>query len=299
VLLRLNKSGQLREPFYLVYPKEGIITADYPLLLINPGQRATYQKVVTYLRSPAFQQKLMAKTFRRPVNPKVKRSSDFPTQLQVELPFPASLEVVNHLLSASLDPQVKPVHTYYVLDISQPMKGSRLDSLKKALYTLTGADTGLANRFARYHNREKVTMIAFNSHVFARQDFDIDLSQLSSLRLVQDYANGLHASGGSALYSALAQAYQQAVRDKSGEPDRVYAIVLMSYGQNNAGISEKMFLSGYRRLAGAREIRMFTLFFGEEDIETMRDIANETSGRMLIAGQEPIAVIFNEIRGYE
>lgn len=103
VLLSLNKSGQLSEPLTLVYPREGILTADYPLLLINPGQRAAYQKVVDYLRSPVFQYTLMTRTLHRPVNPQVALSSDFPTRLQVELPFPGSLELVKQLLSARPD----------------------------------------------------------------------------------------------------------------------------------------------------------------------------------------------------
>jgi Ca-activated chloride channel family protein len=217
----------------------------------------------------------------------------------LELPFPGSLEVATQLLSASLDQQVKQVHTYYVLDISQQMKGARLDSMKKTLYTLTGADSSLTNRFTRFQNREKVTMITFDSRVSARQDFEVDLSQPSSLHSLQSYIDGLRANGDSALYSALAQAYQQATRDKTKEPDRIYSIVLMSYGQNNAGISEKKFLAVYRKLAGTRDIRTFTLFFGDEDMKTMQGIVKETGGRMFVAGQDSFSVIFNEIRGYE
>src|SRR5918996_397030 len=39
VLLGLNASGRLREPLELIYPKDGIITADYPLLLLNQAKR--------------------------------------------------------------------------------------------------------------------------------------------------------------------------------------------------------------------------------------------------------------------
>ncbi len=299
VLLSLNKSGQLRDPLYLVYPKEGTITADYPLLLINPNRRAAYQKVVAFLLSPAFQQKVMVKTLRRPVDTQVKLSSDFSTQLRVELPFPGSLEVANQLLSACPDQQTRPVHIYFVVDTGQPAKGSQLDNLKKTLYSLTGADISPASRFARFPNQEKVTIITFNNRVSARQDFDVDLNQPSSLRPIQAYVDGLRAGGSSALYSALAEAYQQAARDKAAEPDRAYSIVLMSYGQSNTGISENRFLASYRRLADARDMRMFALFFGDEEMKTMQSIANETGGRLLTAGQDSFLVIFNEIRGYE
>ena len=38
VLLSLNASGKLHEPLDLIYPSEGIVTADYPLLLLNDEQ---------------------------------------------------------------------------------------------------------------------------------------------------------------------------------------------------------------------------------------------------------------------
>jgi Ca-activated chloride channel family protein len=49
ILLALNKSGKLKENLTLIYPKEGIITADYPLLLLNSDKRDEYNKLVTYL----------------------------------------------------------------------------------------------------------------------------------------------------------------------------------------------------------------------------------------------------------
>ncbi len=89
-LITLNRSGQLKEPLALIYPKEGIITADYPLVLLNADKRAAYDKVVTYLKSPEFQKTIMDNTFRRPVNPDVALSSVFPKALIVELPFPSA-----------------------------------------------------------------------------------------------------------------------------------------------------------------------------------------------------------------
>lgn len=299
VLLGLNKSGKLKEPLYLVYPKEGIITADYPLLLINANQRDAFQKVVDYLRTPAVQQEVMTKTLRRPINTQVKLSADFPTQLMVELPFPSSQEVVDQLLFSYLDQQVKPSHTYYVLDTSGSMEGSRLNSLIKAMNNLTGADTSLSGQFARFRNREKVTIITFNSTVVGKTSFNVDVNQPDSLRAIRDYVNGLSAGGNTAIYSALSDAYHQAVEDKSKEPDRVYSIVLMSDGENNSGMSQEDFVSDYKNLSGDQDIRTFTILFGEADQKTMQSIADETGGRMFDASHDPLPVIFKEIRGYQ
>ena len=46
VLLSPNAGGKLREPLTLVYPKDGLITADYPLLLLNKDRQPQYEKLV-------------------------------------------------------------------------------------------------------------------------------------------------------------------------------------------------------------------------------------------------------------
>ncbi len=125
VLLELNSGGKLKEPLDLVYPKDGIITANYPLMLLNSAKRDGYDKVAAYLRSPEVQTKIMQSTDRRPAIPDVKPDSRFTSQLLVELAFPANLAVVNNLIFAYLDQIRPPAHTYYVLDISGSMDGDR------------------------------------------------------------------------------------------------------------------------------------------------------------------------------
>ena len=49
-LLTLNNGGKLREKLVLVYPQEGVSTADYPFMLLQDARRADYQKVVAYLK---------------------------------------------------------------------------------------------------------------------------------------------------------------------------------------------------------------------------------------------------------
>jgi Ca-activated chloride channel family protein len=299
VLLALNKSGKLKEPFYLIYPKEGIITADYPLLLINPNQRDAYNKLVEYLRKPDVQTQIMTSTLRRPANPQVALTQDFPNRLLVELPFPSSQAVVDRLLFSYLDEQIKPSHTYYVLDISGSMEGSRLDSLKKAMDNLSGMDTSLTGQFARFRDREKVTIIPFNSQIQGVSDFEINVNQPETLKAVRDYTDSLKAAGNTAIFSALQQAYRQAVQDRQKEPDRNYSIVLMSDGENNSGISMGDFDAFYQNTSGVEDIRTFTILFGEANQSTMQAIANATGGQMFDASHDPLPAIFKEIRGYQ
>src|SRR5262245_52327689 len=57
ILMSLNEGGKLKEPLSLVYPSEGIVTADYPFMLLNADKRAAYDMVTEYLRSPDVQKR--------------------------------------------------------------------------------------------------------------------------------------------------------------------------------------------------------------------------------------------------
>jgi len=300
VLLGLNKSGQLQEELYLIYPKEGIITADYPLMLIDEKKREEYEVLVEYLRSPEFQKEIMERTLRRPAISQVQLSNEFPDQLLVELSFPNNIEVIDHLLFSYLDEQRIPSHAFFVLDVSGSMKGDRLRDLKTALKNLTGIDTSLTGQFARFRNRERITLIPFSNQVQDTRDFEIDIASQETMEQIQDYVDALQAKGGTAIFSSLLTAYDLAAQAQRQDPDRYYSIVLMSDGENTDGISESRFLSYYESLPGeGRRIKTFTILFGNADKEAMDSIAKATGGRVFDAQSQSLDFIFKKIRGYQ
>jgi len=299
VLLSLNQSGKLHEPLTLIYPQEGIITADYPIMLVNAEKRDEYNKLVEYLRSPDFQKLIMERTLRRPVISAVPLSSAFPNNILVELPFPNSQEVVDHLLFVYLDKVSNPTHSYFVLDVSGSMKGERLDSLKESLVVLSGADQSLTGQFARFRDRERVTLIPFSSQVQAQQTFQINLADPKSLAAVQEFANSLQADGKTAIYDSLRAAYEQALADRKAEPDRYYTIVLMSDGENNTGQTLEGFLDFYHSQPGAENIKTFAILFGEADEKELTELVEATGGRLFNAKETRLETIFKQIRGYQ
>jgi Ca-activated chloride channel homolog len=211
----LNASGRLGEPLELIYPRDGIITADYPLLLLDPARRAEYDKLVTYLRGPEVQRRLMTATARRPAVPEVGLDSRFPRRVLVELPFPASIEVVDDLLLAYLNRIRRPAHTIYVLDVSGSMDGKRIADLKQTLVNLTGADTSLTGRFASFRARERITMITFAGQVIDERDFTVEGAgpNAPGRAAIRDYVAGLQLHDGTAVFSAMRRAYQRAAAD--------------------------------------------------------------------------------------
>ncbi len=302
VLLELNAGGKLHEPLDLVYPKDGIITADYPLMLLNPAKRDGYDKVTAYLRTAAVQQRIMTTTDRRPSIPDVKPDARFTSQLLIELAFPSNLAIVDKLLFAYLDQIRPPAHTYFVLDISGSMAGDRLDAVKKTFDNLTGADQSITGRFARLRQREEITIIPFNGSVQDNRTFTInDVSANSpDLAAVRSYVDNLQANDGTAIYDGLIQAYVSASQDKAVAPDRFYSIVLMTDGENNSGHDPGGFRSFYKgEPDSTKAIPTFAIIFGEASPQELTDISTLTGGQVFDSRNASLSTVFKVIRGYQ
>ena len=302
VLLGLNSGNTLRQPLDMIYPKEGIVTADYPLMLLNTGARSDYDKLVAFIRKPDVQTRIMKETHRRPAIPDVQPDSQFSTQTLVEVPFPSSLEVANQLISIYLNQVRLPSHTYFVLDISGSMDGSRLEGVKKTFANLTGADQTVTGQFARFRAREEITIVTFNGSVQAVRTFTVNDPTPGSadLRQVLAFVDNLQASDGTAIYDALIRAYTLAGQAKAADPNRFYSIVLMTDGENNAGNSADQFQSWYRAAnPTVRSIKTFGVIFGEASPAALNAVANLTGGRTFDARTASLPVVFKEIRGYQ
>ena len=302
ILLELNKSGQLNEPLDLIYPKDGIITADYPLMLLNSAKRSLYQKTVNFFLQPAQQQWIMQNTDRRPVIPQVKPDSRFTRQVLVELQFPSTLTVINALLEAYLNEIAPPSHAIFVLDTSGSMNGSRLEALQRALTGLTGLDSSLTGKFAQFRAREDLTFITFSTRVGYVKNFTVDTTDPNgpSLTAVRDFVNGLTAGGNTAIFTALDEAYHQAVTALHQDPTRLTSIVLMTDGENNSGLSFDRFVSDYRSLgAAAQNVRTFPVLFGDADPQELHEVADETGGEVFDGRSASLSEVFKEIRGFQ
>jgi Ca-activated chloride channel family protein len=301
VLMALNRDQRLDERLVLIYPKEGIITADYPLMLINGEKREAYNKLVAYLTSPEFQQKMMEQTLRRPVIPQVKLAAEFATPLLVELAFPSDLAAIDKLLFAFEDKHRRPSHAFFVLDVSGSMVGDRIQSLQTALKNLTGQDQTLSGRFSRFRSRETLTFIPFDHQVYPAQTFTINDSgsQSADMQAVRQFADSLKPLGSTGIYQALQTAYRMATEARRKEPDRFYSIVLMTDGENNAGISEQEFAQYIAALpAQDQGIKTFTILFGEANQNAMKQLADITGGSTF-DGRKSLGQAFKAIRGYQ
>ena len=306
-LLSLNQSGKLREPLALIYPHEGVATADYPLLLLNDAKRADYGKIVAYLKGAEAQRWLAEKTLRRPLNPEVARqtASLFPgNRLLVELPFTADRAVADALLDAYMNQFRTPIASVFVLDVSGSMnEAGRRQGLVESLHFLAGSDDSITGRLARLASRERVVMLPFSSTVLPMQRFDIpadDSGKAQTFAQIRHYADGLRMEGRTRLYDATLAALQFLAEEKTKNPGYLYSAVLFTDGESNEGLDLTGFKQAYRQLApAARDIPVFAILYGEGNVRELEEVARLTRGKTFDARTVRLPTVFREIRAYQ
>lgn len=302
-LQMLNRDPQLKQKLVLIYPQDGIVTADYPIMLLDPAKREAYDKLVAYLHGAAFQQAMTSMTLRQPINPDVASAAESPAQALIELPFPAKRDVVDTILAA-FDNQLRlPTDSTFVLDTSGSMEGQRIDDLKKAMLSLAGADSTLSGRFARFRNREQIYLLPFSNFFAETERFDMGNSTKVNQQILKELnerINKLYADGGTAIFSATQQAYQEAASRRQQDPNRFYSLVVMTDGENNQGIDVDEFIRWYKNLPAAdRGIKIFPVLFGEANASELRHLAEITGGKVFDSRKVGLQSIFKEIRGYQ
>jgi Ca-activated chloride channel family protein len=290
-LLSLNAAGKLREPLEIVYPEDGMVLSDFPLMLLDHRQRSTYRTVVDWLLREDIQKKLMERTWRRPVSQDVTHLPQLRASVGNALSFPGQLSIVEKVIAGYRHTTDQVV---FLLDFSGSMRGKRMAGLRAAFAGLSGADPTSTGKFARFYRGERLTVVRFGGSVL--QERTVTVTDSEHLRTV----NALVADGGfddsTAVWSALDRGYRiaaDAVRD-----GRRVSIVLMTDGESNAGIGYEEFLRRYGELgSAARKVPTFPIHFGETDVTALRRAASATRGRMVDADLSSLSDALKEIHG--
>ncbi len=318
-LLSLNASGRLREKLLLVYPREGVATADYPLMLLDEARREDYLKLVDWLKGKEAQTWLAQQTLRRPVNSEVARSlTDRFTSpgLLVELPFSPNRQLADGLISAYLNEFRKPVASTFVLDVSGSMgKEKRLERLVEVIHYVAGDDASLTGRIARLNEREKVWLLPFSTRPGQPELFEIpagkragkglaaspeSAAKLKVMAAVRDYADTLRAAGGTALYDSVLEALQMMAEQKKLHPDYQYSVIGFTDGENSHGRGFQAFQEDYARLPeDARAIPVFMILFGDARESELKALVKVTGGLVFDARHTPLYSVFKDIRAYQ
>ncbi len=272
-VLSLNASGQAREPLEVVYPRDGIVLSDYPLMLLKPDKRAAYDRVVAWLRAEPAQRAIMERTWRRPADPGLPRVERLRAPVGTALYFPSSQQVVDALLAAH-DRAGRGQRVVFVLDYSTSMAGERIAALRSAFASLSGFD--------RFHLGEVVTVVRFAGKVLEERTVTVtepaDVDALLAVLASDDLRDG------TAIWSALDHAYRLGTGG---------SVVLMTDGENNTGMSAHEFVGAWPAPAAPT----YAIRFGEADPAELASVASATGGRVVEATEGSLTGAVEEIRG--
>ena len=323
-LMGMNASGKLREKLVLVYPREGVSTADYPFMLLDDTRRDDYLKLTAWLKGKQAQTFLAQQTLRHPVNEDVAKavSAQFAgNPMLVELPFSPNRQLADDLISAYLNEFRRPIASTFVLDTSGSMgEDRRLQRLVEALDYVAGDDASLTGRIARLTNREKIWMLSFSSSpnepvlfeipgagkagkagkgVAAATDSEAK-SKAMAMAAVRDYAATLHAHGGTALYDSILVALQNMAAEKEKHPEYQYSVVGFTDGENTDGRDFEAFKAAHAALSeDARAIPVFMVLFGDAKESELQGLVKVTGGRVFDARKTPLYAVFKDIRAFQ
>ncbi|MEU2064117.1 VWA domain-containing protein [Streptomyces sp. NPDC013455] len=294
-LLTLNK--RLDPPLEIVHPADGMVLSDYPLLLLDERRRDAYDRVVEWLTDSGHQREIMHRTLRRPVSTEVARDRRLTAPLDNALYYPDDPAVLDRLLADYGDPRRRNAdQVIFLLDFSTSMRGARARALRAAFAGLSGADPSARAKFVRFHQGERLTVIRFGGRPLAERT--VTVRGPADLTALADFVADGGYDGSTAVWSALDHGYGTAERALRTDPGRTVSIVLMTDGENNAGIGRAAFVGRYRaRPADVRAVRTYPLHFGDADAAELRHVAGVTGGRLVDARAQSLSTAFKEIRG--
>jgi Ca-activated chloride channel family protein len=177
----------------------------------------------------------------------------------------------------------RPVDLVVVMDTSGSMRGDKISAARSSLM-----------EFIRLLNdRDQLHVMTFNDDVY-------QISSLSPVGEKRDgvlnRVSGIIEGGGTSLYDAIQQAYQQL--DENGDPDHIRAVVVLSDGidsESQSTLSELLDEIGGSE-EGGNAIKIFTIAFGSDaDTDVLQQIANVTGGKQYAGDVDNILEIYADI----
>ena len=304
LVIELNqKLAPGQEPFYAVYPVDGLSIADSPLGFIDRGNTAkedAFLKLQEYLLSASVQdsiQSLGRRTGLVGMQADAAKSGVFNPEWGIDIQrilnpirIPA-VPVVEEALNLYQTSFRKPSLTAYVLDYSGSMQGEGIEQLKKAMRTLL--DQELAKQFLLQASPEDLTIIVpFNSQVI--DTYQALGNKLATLRQLLYRVESLQPGGGTNMYLAAAQAIKT-MKSAAESGKFQTSVIVMSDGVSEGNFQQ--FQSMLTDTGMSKDIPVFTILFGQAKKEQMEALAEGMSGRMF-DGRKDVVKAFREAKGY-
>jgi Ca-activated chloride channel family protein len=281
-------------PIVAVYPVEGTFWSDHPYSILDAewvgaDEKAAAEQLLAFLKGKPAQERALALGF-RPADPQIPVGAPIDAshgvdakQPQTVLPVPDG-KVLAKLLTLWKDTK-KGADVVLVFDKSGSMRGAPLD----------GARTGAMSFLDSLGDRDEMTVMFFDNAVYPPFGPLPLKTGRPALRLRFD---GVTAGGGTALYDAIAEAYDLAAKRATTDPSRTHAIVVMTDGADEGS---KMKLEELKARFPKEEtlVRVFTIAYGAQaETAVLAQIAEAAKGSSAKGSVESIRDVYLEMASF-
>jgi Ca-activated chloride channel family protein len=297
LVIRYNQ--QNREKLVAIYPIEGTMWKDHPLVFLErPDTTAELRQACRsfsdFLLSADAQMLVLTNGY-RPTDLSIPLdSSESPITAEngvdpaqpkttLQIPSPAVIQVVREVWQYTK----RKTNVYLVADVSGSMQGEKLEQAQEAF--LTFLDQIRAEQ-------ERVGLIVFSSRAVE----EVPLNELATNRgVLRSTIAALSAGGDTALLDAvdIAHIRLQELQDS----ERINAIVVMTDGkENNSRIRLRELTSKLRRSSeSGLPIVVFCVAYGRDaDMDTLEEISAATGGQTRPGTPETIRQLYKVLSTY-
>ncbi len=296
-IININKelSRQGKEILYAIYPVDGVVICDSPLVYINnrnDKKKEAFLALQNYILSGEGQDILLnmgrrtwygGTTDKAPSDTFNKAWGIDTTKYISPLKYP-SQDVIKEALILYQTKLKKPVHVVFCLDYSGSMYGEGLSSLMDAMdYILTDR---AKNNLIQFTEEDKIDVIAFGSHL--SDTWSAKGNNTSSLLAkIKNY----ELDGATSLYPAASKAITL-LKNESNEYNT--SVIVMTDGDGNIGTFKDL-ENTYKSIG--KEIPIYSITFGYANEEQLNKMANLSNGKVF-DGKSNLVEAFKTVRGY-
>lgn len=299
-LINLNKQlvSENKEPYYLIYPIDGVTISDSPLAYVDNGnedKKEIFLNLQNYILSKEGQKKLEEygrRTWYGGTNSNVNEdifNKDWgidTTRYLMPVKYPSSKIIKESLILYQTEFR-KPTHTVFCLDYSGSMYGDGNEQLTNAMEYILDNEKASKN-LLQFSSKDKIDIVTFNHNVLNIYSTNEGTETKNLITKIKNE----NIDGGTDLYDPLIKALDILSVDNPDEYN--LSVIIMTDGQGNNGTFSD-FKSKYN--LAPNKIPIYAIMFGDAIQSQLKEITDLSEGKVF-DGRSDLLKAFKEVRGY-
>ncbi len=282
-------------PLVAIYPVEGTFWSDHPYAMIDGDwvgndERAAADAFLAFLKAKPQQERALALGF-RPADPTVPMGAPIdaahgadPRQPQTVLAIPEA-RTLDRLLSL-WHANKKGSDVVLVFDKSGSMRGN----------PLVEAKMGAKSFLAALADRDEASLMFFDSQLYPPTT---PAKLLTGKAALDTSLDNVMAEGGTALYDAIAAAYDGAEKRAKARPGQIHAVVVMTDGRDEGSTKMTLEALKQRLVREDSQVRVFTIAYGDQaEGKILGDIAEAAKGSFAKGSVQTIREVFVDMASF-